>query len=148
MDIIDFISAKRYTDETVVGGGAIKGKNCIVESIIYRDHKNIVTFKWELDDGTVKRETLTIEDGVTPEITVKENTNARYVLHIKSGDNEFDTPNLRGGGGSGSTDYDALDNRPKINGVILEGDKSADDLKLDKFTATYEPIHERVTIKV
>ena len=33
-----------------------------------------------------------------------------------------------GGGGSGTTNYNALSNRPKINGVMLTGDKSLDDL--------------------
>ena len=35
-----------------------------------------------------------------------------------------------GGGGGGTSDYNALSNRPKINGTTLAGDKSADDLSL------------------
>jgi len=35
-----------------------------------------------------------------------------------------------GGGGGGTSDYNALSNRPKINGVTLTGDRSADDLEL------------------
>ena len=35
-----------------------------------------------------------------------------------------------GGGGGGTSDYNALNNRPKINGTTLSGDKSADDLDL------------------
>lgn len=148
MDILSYIKAKQYTDETVIGGGALRGKNCVVESIMQYKGYHVVTFKWTLDDGTVQRESMRVEDGITPEITIKENTNTRYVLHIKSGDTEFDTPNLRGGGGSGTTDYDALDNRPKINGVTLEGDKSNKELKLDKFNATYDKRNERVTISI
>jgi hypothetical protein len=34
------------------------------------------------------------------------------------------------GGGGGTNDYNSLDNRPKINGTTLSGDKSADDLDL------------------
>lgn len=41
------------------------------------------------------------EEGFSPEITVKESTSERYVLTIKTKDDEFDTPNLKGGG-SGS----------------------------------------------
>lgn len=148
MDILSYIKAKRYTDETVIGGGALSGKNCVVESIINHNGYHVVTFKWTLDDGTVERESMRVEDGITPEITIKENTNTRYVLHIKSGDTEFDTPNLRGGGGSATSDYNALDNRPKINGVTLEGDKSNKELKLDKFNATYDKRNERVTISI
>ena len=35
-----------------------------------------------------------------------------------------------GGGEGGTTDYNDLDNKPQINGVTLQGNKTADDLKL------------------
>jgi len=35
-----------------------------------------------------------------------------------------------GGGGGGTTDYNQLTNKPKINGVTLQGNKSASDLSL------------------
>jgi hypothetical protein len=38
------------------------------------------------------------DPGFSPEITVKESTSSRYVLHVKTEDDEYDTPNLRGGG--------------------------------------------------
>ena len=34
------------------------------------------------------------------------------------------------GGGGGATDYDALENKPSINGVILSGNKSTSDLSI------------------
>lgn len=34
-------------------------------------------------------------------------------------------------GGSGASDYRDLSNKPKINGVILEGDKSNEDLLIE-----------------
>lgn len=55
--------AKNYTDETVVGGGAIKGKNCTIESISKVDGVNTVTFQWTLDNGTVKTGAMQVEDG-------------------------------------------------------------------------------------
>ena len=33
MDKKTLAASKAYTDETVVGGGAIKGKNCVIDSI-------------------------------------------------------------------------------------------------------------------
>ena len=39
--------------------------------------------------------------------------------------------NISGGGGSGTKNYNELFNRPSINGVILEDDKTSADLKLD-----------------
>lgn len=39
--------------------------------------------------------------------------------------------NISGGGGSGTKNYNELFNRPSINGVVLENDKTSVDLKLD-----------------
>ena len=53
-------------------------------------------------DGTVSDPidipTVKGDPGFSPEITVKESTLSSYKLHIKTEDDEFDTPNLRGGG--------------------------------------------------
>ena len=37
-----------------------------------------------------------------------------------------------GGGSGGTTDYEELDNKPKINGVTLVGDKSSQDLHINE----------------
>lgn len=55
--------ANTYTDETVVGGGAIKGKNCTIQSIEPVSVGNKVTFLWTLDDGTEKTQSLIVTDG-------------------------------------------------------------------------------------
>lgn len=62
------------------------------------------------------------EDGFSPEITVKESSSERYVLTITTKDSEYDTPNLKSGGGSGGTsDYNELDNLPKLNNEEIKG---------------------------
>jgi len=55
--------AKGYTDETVIGGGAIKGKNCVVDSIENITGGHRVNFKWTLDDGTEKTGYMDVLDG-------------------------------------------------------------------------------------
>lgn len=55
-----------YTDETVLGGGAIKGKNCTIKSITPITGGNRVTFEWTLDDGTVETQTMDVMDGQAP----------------------------------------------------------------------------------
>ena len=60
---VTYAKSRTYTDETVVGGGAIKGKNCTIESITPITGGNEVTFKWTLDDGTVKTDTMDVMDG-------------------------------------------------------------------------------------
>lgn len=55
-----------YTDKTVLGGGAIKGKNCTIKSITQIQGGNRVTFEWTLDDGTVETDTMDVMDGQAP----------------------------------------------------------------------------------
>lgn len=63
MDVKVLALAKKYTDESVEGAGAIKGKNCTISSIDDITGGHRVTFAWELDDGTPKTETLDVMDG-------------------------------------------------------------------------------------
>lgn len=48
------------------------------------------------------------EAGFSPEITVKENTQSKYILHIKTADDEFDSPNLKSGSGGGGEETEEL----------------------------------------
>lgn len=55
--------AQAYTDEEVIGGGAIKGKNCTIPSIDEIEGGHRVNFKWTLDDGTERTGSMTVMDG-------------------------------------------------------------------------------------
>lgn len=121
--------AKGYTNETVIGGGAIKGKNCVIESIENIEGGHKVTFLWTLDDGTEQRETINVmdgekgaagergekgepgqagKDGFAPQVEVEKSTSNEYILKIQDVDSEYDTPNLRGSSGVIAS-YDAED---------------------------------------
>ena len=63
LDVIGLSLANSYTDEEVAGGGAIKGKNAVVDDISKSDKKNTVRFKWTLDDGTVLTGNMEVLDG-------------------------------------------------------------------------------------
>lgn len=63
MDILTLAMAKAYTKETVLGGGAVKGKNCTIESVSEIEGGKRVTFAWTLDNGTKKTATLDVLDG-------------------------------------------------------------------------------------
>ena len=63
--------ANGYTDETVIGGGAIKGKNCTISKIEDIDGGHRITFGWTLDDGTTKSQTLDVKDGADGHTPVK-----------------------------------------------------------------------------
>ena len=68
------------------------------------------------------------QDGFSP--TVKENpsnTDNDYRLDITDKNGTITTPNLKGADGGGS-DYKQLKNKPSINGIELDGNKTLDDL--------------------
>jgi hypothetical protein len=98
---------KTYISQTLVGMGALKGANCRIKSIVKSGDLNTVTFIWTDTDGTSKESTMLVLDGtsgidgVSPTIVVKESTDTKYILTITDATGSFDTPNLKGGGGSG-----------------------------------------------
>ena len=46
MDVIDISVAKKYTDDTVAGAGAVAGKPCQIQSITDITGGHRVTFLW------------------------------------------------------------------------------------------------------
>ena len=63
MDFDLLALSKKYTDETVVGGGAIKGKNCTIEKVDEIEGGSRIHFLWTLDDGTQKRTYIDVMNG-------------------------------------------------------------------------------------
>ena len=57
-------AAKKFTSETVLGGGAVVGKNVTISSITPIEGGNRVTFSYTLDNGTVKTSTMDVMNGV------------------------------------------------------------------------------------
>ena len=56
-------AAMAYTTQTVEGGGAIKGKNCVISSITEITGGNHVVFQWTLDNGTVQTGSMDVMNG-------------------------------------------------------------------------------------
>ena len=63
MDMLSYLLAKRYVDDTVIGLGFLKGANCTIKSIVHQDDTNIVTFEWTAIDGTVQTQEMIVKDG-------------------------------------------------------------------------------------
>ena len=55
--------SKKYTDNSMAGGGSVAGKNCVIDSITPITGGNRVTFKWTLDNGTVQTNYMDVMDG-------------------------------------------------------------------------------------
>ena len=63
MDYLSYALSKKYTDDTVEGGGAIRGKNCIIKSIEDIEGGHRITFQWTLDNGKVQTDVMDVADG-------------------------------------------------------------------------------------
>lgn len=63
MDKVTLAIAKKYTDDTILGGGGIKGKNCTIYGIQDILGGKRVTFQWTLDDGTLRQQTMDVMNG-------------------------------------------------------------------------------------
>ena len=78
LSILTLLAAKKYVKETVLGGGAIAGKNVTVSSIEPIEGGNEVTFSYTLDSGQKKYSTLQVmngKNGFSPIITTKTSNN-------------------------------------------------------------------------
>lgn len=64
ISIETLVAAKKFTSETVLGGGAVVGKNVTISSITPIDGGNRITFSYTLDNGTTETSTLDVMNGV------------------------------------------------------------------------------------
>jgi len=77
LDIISYALSMGYTDETVIGGGAIKGKNCTIDSIDDIPNGKRITFLWTLDDGSTRTTTMDVLNGEKGDAGVQGQTGAK-----------------------------------------------------------------------
>lgn len=98
MDFRTLSTSKKYVKESLIGGGAIVGKNVTVSSIEPIEGGNKVTFAYVLDTGERRESYLNVMDGenaISPTITENRNNNdSVYKLNITTKDRTFTTPNL------------------------------------------------------
>ena len=117
-------ASKSYTKESLKGLGALKGKNCIVESIVEVEGGNEVTFSWTADDGTTKKDKMIVKDGVSPTITENTGNNENvYKLDIVTKDQSFTTSNLKGADGISPIITENINNTNDIYRLDITTDK-------------------------
>lgn len=64
MDIVTYALSKKYVAKSLDGLGALKGANCVIESIDTVPEGNRVTFSWTGTDGTIETSTMIVENGI------------------------------------------------------------------------------------
>ena len=76
MDILSYALSKKFTEDTAIGLGAVKGAPCTISSIQDNGDSTTLTFKWTGDDGTVQSSTMTVKNGVSIiDVSIDETTN-------------------------------------------------------------------------
>ena len=63
MDVISYALSKKYTNDTVIGLGALKGANCTIQNAIHEGGKTTITFQWTATDGTIQTTQIEVLDG-------------------------------------------------------------------------------------
>ena len=63
LSAVTYALAKKYTDETAIQFGGLKGAPCKIKSIVKKDGQNIITFEWKNDDGDTRESILYVDDG-------------------------------------------------------------------------------------
>lgn len=58
-----YVLSKKYTDETAIQFGGLKGAACTIKSIVHQNGRNIVTFEWKNDAGDTRESQMIVNDG-------------------------------------------------------------------------------------
>jgi len=77
LSAVTYALAKKYTDETAIQFGGLKGAPCKVKSVIKENGQNIVTLEWKNDEGETRESQIFIDDG-TPIYTWEPNYDYEY----------------------------------------------------------------------
>ena len=87
MDAVSYILSRKYTEDTAIGLGAVKGKSCNIQSITPTDDGNRVTFRWTGDDGTVQTSAMLVKNGIDGEsiVSIEIDANNRLKCTLTDG---------------------------------------------------------------
>lgn len=77
LNVPAYVLSKKYTDDSLIGMGALKGAPCKIKSIVKENGENIITFEWLDNDGGTHESILKVEDG-TPIYTWTGSTRYEY----------------------------------------------------------------------
>ena len=148
MDAVTYALCKKYIKDSMLGGGAVVGKNVTISSITETDDGNVVTFSYTLDNGTVKTSTMTVKNG-------EQGNGIAKVEKIKSVD-LVDTYRMTFTDGS-TFDYEVTNgdsslggkiDTVKVNGVELPVVDKAVDIEIPEYIyiGNTEPTDENVVL--
>lgn len=65
LSAVTYVLAKKYTDETAIQFGGLKGAPCKVKSVQKSNGQSIITLEWKNDEGETQESHVYVDDGVT-----------------------------------------------------------------------------------
>ena len=77
VNTVTYALSKKYTDETAIQFGGLKGAPAKIKSIVKSNGQNIITFEWKNDDGESRESQLIVDDG-TPIYTWTSGNEYKY----------------------------------------------------------------------
>lgn len=135
MDILSYILSKKYTDDTVIGLGALKGANATIKSVVHESGINTVTFEWTATDGTIKTTEMKVYDG-TPIYTWTSGESYKvgdlviysgnlYQCIIANSDVSFNSSKWQtiGGGSGGDSNYGIVETVSLLPNIFTVDDR-------------------------
>jgi len=136
MDISTLGAAKSYTDSVINGLSILVGKNCEISNIEVLPNGNKITFTWWDSNNVQQSNDITVlngEQGIQGvSITNVEINEENHLILTLSDSTIIDAGEIV----NDVTNYEDLDNKPKINGIELIGNKSTSDLGIEIPTVT------------
>lgn len=63
LSAVTYALSKKYTDETAIQFGGLKGAPCKVKSVIKENGQNIITLEWKNDEGETRETKVYVDDG-------------------------------------------------------------------------------------
>lgn len=77
LSAVTYALSKKYTNETAIQFGGLKGAPCKVASVVKENGQNIITLQWENDAGDTRETKVYVDDG-TPIYTWEPNYPYEY----------------------------------------------------------------------
>ena len=84
LDIITLAVAEKYTRDTVIGLGALKGAPCTISKTEKVSDGTEITFKWTGDDGSTNTRKIKVVDGISI-INAHINENNHLIVELSNG---------------------------------------------------------------
>ena len=113
MDVVSWLLAKKYTDNSLIGIGALKGAPCKVKSVEKADGQTTVTLTWKDDNGVSHDTDFYVKDGVTKWASRTQyavgdlviNDDILYYCDVANNDATFDPAKWTAVSGAADIDY-------------------------------------------